>query len=455
METEQIGLLALYVLLAGIVSLVLCRAYRPRHQFIAFLISLWILAEGILDTDAFVIPLGKEAGFELQFDRILLLVFGVILVQRVLWVTMKRLQWQSLWYEVVLFVAYLALLGVLIYHQRTSTLPSRDVLLIFSGWLTFLCFYFVVREYADDGLVRTILASILCVGLASSVVAVIQFAYDPQFLHVGSMREAFSGRVRSTGVFREEFSHSYFLIPGIMVAYTTIKRPVVRVVTLLLLLTGIFLSFHRMSWILAFIVLIAMGVFSGSARAWKYLGWILTGAAVVLILAVVGADYIGQASDLVYQRVTEDTMSGRMRIYDVALKRIQSVWLTGVGSEKTNAYYLDMTLAGWKVMASGEIGGLHNLYLRLAYMYGIPTACLFAAFLVSLAAFYWKRAREKYVAFLAAAYGSVFICANLTNALIFAADAALLLAIIAGLAAGMECRGIAFGWNERLFRLQG
>jgi energy-coupling factor transporter transmembrane protein EcfT len=312
----------------------------------------------------------------------------------------------------------------------------KDVIVLYSGWLTFICFYQISKQLFDVGLARMILAALLCVGVASSLVSIVQFFFDPELLRFGSSELAFAGRLRSNGVFGEEYSHSYFLILGLAVALTSVKQRSPRILLVVLMLIGIALSFHRMSWIVTVLVLIIVSIFNAPSRGWRFLVWVLFGSSIVLVLAVVGTEYLYQSSELVSHRLMEDTLSGRFSIYDVVMERIPNVWLTGVGSVKSDFYYLDMTLGGAKQYATGEVGGIHNLYLNMTYLYGIPTSLLYTGFLITLTGFYWGRAHRQYLAYIAAIFATVFLCANLSNWFYPQRDLSLLLAVISGLAAG-------------------
>ncbi len=437
-KNDRIEFLAAYIVGAALIAWMLNRAYRPRRQAAGILLSLWLLAEGIFNSDPFIISLGKGAGFEIQFTRLLFLLFGSILLLDLLGKKRGEPGEPLHLYERVFLVSLVAFAGVLFWHSRSSLLPTKDMILILSGWLTFACFYLIAKHSFDAGLGKVILASLVCIAVASSLVALIQFFVNPEFLRVGSMREAFGGATRSNGVFKDEYTHSYFVIAGLFAALTTIRRRLLRYLVAALSIAGIILSFHRMSWICMLLVLGLVGLFKAQSRSRKLLGWSVSVMAVVLVLVALGADQFLQSNEFVYQRLLSDTMTGRTDVYSVALNRIQKEWMFGVGSPRSDTYYLDMTRAGIREFASGSVGGIHNLYLNMAYMYGIPVALLYGVSLLSLAVFYWRRAHSQYFSFLAAVFATVFLIANLSNWFYPAAEESLLLAIIAGVAAGAQ-----------------
>ena len=451
---DQLPALVAYVLAAALVVIQLNRTFGPDHPVVGFLLGFWIVSQGILNCDPFVISLWKDAGFEIQFNRLIFLLFGGMLVFSATWMKPDGRGDRTLLYEYAFNIALIAFLGVLLWHLASSIFSVREILVLFSGWLTYLCFYQITKKSGDQGLARVILAAVLLVGLASSLVGIIQFLINPEFLKVGSIREAFSGRPRSNGVFRSEYSQSYFLIPSLIVALTAVRARIVRSVIVILILSGIFITFHRMSWIATIMTLFILSVFKAPSRIRTISAWALSLGAIVLLLALFGGERLYQSSDLVYQRLTSNTMSGRLDIFEVALNRIQTSWLVGIGSVKSNLYFLDMTQGGAKDFAAGEIGGIHNLYLNMAYLYGIPITLIYISFLLSMAFFFWRRAASQYLSYIAALVVTVFLSANLTNWFYPYADVSLLMAILAGLAASKWARGLTFDDHFSFFAPQ-
>lgn len=443
--------MVIYVLVGGLVALALAYKFQPEHRLVGFLLAFWILGEGILNTSPFTISLGRGAGFEIQPTRLLFLLFGCILLLNWRMSTDNQGQGKPFLYERIFLVSLIAFLAVLIWHYATSTLTAKDVMLLLSEWLTFVCFYLVSRNFYDVGLVRVVLAAIILVGVASSAVSVIQFAFDPGFLRVGAARAAFSGIVRSNGVFQDEYAQSYFLILGLIIALTAVRGRIAHSSLVIVMLVGIFMTFYRNGWIATLISLFILSMSGTHTRLWRLTAWILVGIASVVMIGFVGIENIFQSSDLVYQRVMADTMTGRMNLYQVAIQRIQSTWLTGVGSVRSNTYFLDMILSGTPEFASGEIGGIHNLFLGMAYLYGVPTTLLYSGFLFSMTICFWRRGRGQYLSYIAAMLGIVFLVSNLTNAFYPETDVSLLLALLSGLAAGAECQKSGFPDDADIF----
>lgn len=213
-----------YVIFSACAAGVIIRKSSPKHRVITFLFCVWIIAGDILNTHNFVIPIGNFAGFELHYTRILFLALTLYLIYRE-FIGRRHLATGTriCHYEIYLSLYFVLSLVAMLYHLSRS-LTVKEIAVVYSGWLTFLVFYYTAKNTADLGFVKAVFYSVLCVGILSSLVSIIQFFIDPYFMRTAMGRVAFAGKLRSDGLFTAEYTQSYFLIPAIMVTLTTIKN---------------------------------------------------------------------------------------------------------------------------------------------------------------------------------------------------------------------------------------
>ena len=426
-------LLVAYVIFSTCIAGIIIRTTSPKHNVVAFIFCVWIIAGAVLKTRNFVIPLGSFAGFELQFERILLFSFTIYLIyEKLIGNLHTTIYTRTCRYEIYLYMYFFLSFAVMLFHLSQS-LTSKDILIIYSGWLTFLVFYHTVKHSADLGFVKAIFYALLCVGVLSTLVGIIQYFIDPYFIRVGAEREAFSGRLRANGVFSAEYDNSYFLIPATVVALTTVKNKY-RYPLIGIYLIGILLTFHRMSWIITILTFAGYYLFCAPKREKIFaIGGILILILIVLYIVFLLPTGLNINKDFVYNRLLQDTTSGRFNMDEMAFHRIQNAWLLGVGSVRTNTYYADMSKAGMRGFATGEIGGIHNLFLNMGYFYGLPVVISFCAFLFSGTIYFARKMKQcGSFYFIPTAAVVMFILANLSNFFYLNLDVSVLLSIILG-----------------------
>lgn len=423
-----------YVIFSACAAGVIIRKSSPKHRVITFLFCVWIIAGDILNTHNFVIPIGNFAGFELQYTRILFLALTLYLIYRE-FIGRRHLATGTriCHYEIYLSLYFVLSLVAMLYHLSRS-LTLKEITVVYSGWLTFLVFYYTAKNTADLGFVKAVFYSVLCVGILSSLVSIIQFFIDPYFMRTAMGRVAFAGKLRSDGLFTAEYTQSYFLIPAIMVTLTTIKNKW-RYLLVGVFLIGILLTFHRMSWIITSLTIAGYYLLCASKREKIFaIGGIMILSLIMVFIVSLMSTVLNINSDFVSERLFSDTISGRTTIYEVAFHRMQNTWLFGVGSVRTNVYYADILRSGVVWAATGEIGGIHNLFLNMGYFYGLPVVFSFCIFLISTTIFFAKKMhRFGSFYFVPTATIGMFILANLSNWFYLNMQFPLLLSIILGI----------------------
>jgi hypothetical protein len=423
------ALLIVYVSLAMCLAAGITYLNSPKHKFITFVFALWILAVQVLGTDMFTISFAKSTGFDLQFNRILLISFVLYLA----WSKTKEMirgeRSHSYSFEKLLVLYYFLSLIVFLVHLN-GVLTLREFVVVYSGWLTFGVFYFTLKCTVDEGMIKSILQALLLMGVFSAIIAVLQFSFDSNFMRIGIAREAFGGKIRSNGLFVAEYYQGYFLIPATIVAMVYLRSIALKTAVIAVNLVGIVLTFHRMSWIIALLIMVIYSLASRKKKAKPV--YIVAALLTVLATGYAMKSSLDTRSSFVLERLLSDTVSGRFRFYEVAIARIQTNWLTGVGNTNTNAYYFDVLRSGQRFDSSGEnVANIHNLFLNMGYFFGLPVLLSFCLFIFSMMKHFWKKALDdgKFY-FIASGVVFMFICANLTNWFYLNTDVALLMAIV-------------------------
>lgn len=418
----------LYALFTLLIAISFAVNSRSEYKFITFLIVFWIFAHTKLGTQTFILPITE--GFEIQPARMLFLLLSIYFIY--LNLSKNNLNNKLFLFEKFLLLYFLLSLIVLLYHTG-NVISIKDSVVIYTGLLTFLLVYFVLKYVCDEGMLDTIYKAIILLAFISTIVAIIQFTILPEFSRFDFKRVAFGGLLRSNGITRDEYINSYILIIAIIVSLILIKNKFFKYTLIGLFSLGVILSFHRMSWITSIVILGTYYIF-----IYKKYNPILKFSFVVLLIFITwnvgGLLTIPIFNEFVYFRLMEDTATGRLNFYLVALSRIPDYWLFGVGSALSNVYYADALMSGETYAATGEMGGIHNLYINIAYFYGIPVMISFILFLILIGKFFFKRMKyvKKYY-FIPFGVWLLYLIANLTNCFYISSEISILIGIILGI----------------------
>jgi O-antigen ligase len=128
------------------------------------------------------------------------------------------------------------------------------------------------------------------------------------------------------------------------------------------------------------------------------------------------------------------------------------IW--GVGTTESSAYFYGMLSTGVdRQWALGERGGIHNLYLLLLFLYGVPALVLFLLFLGSML-LTWRRLLRNHSGFYLVQFGFTlaYCVLNLTNGLQLSTDLGMLFAIILGAGAFFAGRADILSPDDLILR---
>ena len=429
--------------IAYFVFAVACAAYLSirnsnRRRVLAFLIAFWILGGSIIQQDFFSIPI-EVLGGKLQIKRIIFLFLLLYLIFFSLVRTRNGTRRISLTYEPLFYVFIFWSLVVFIYHLLDGGLKLKEFVRLTEGTLMVFVVYLCLRRWADESLIKVFTRALIVVGVISSIVAILQFFVNPDILRTGSDRIAFGGKLRSNGVFDAEYMNSYILIgAGFLTLVSTAWSNRVKAVLLPLFTIGIVLSFHRMSWFVAFLLLIIYLVYEHKGKMWKFL---LGASFVLFIFFVVTTELFPilqqfEETSLYRSRINQNTMTNRLRYYEMVLNNYDKIAVWGAGSMKSSLYYYGMIDIEGRQWAKGEVGGIHNLYLETLFLYGTPLLCLLTAFLTTVLLSFKKYYRKFGPFFLFQfAFTFMFCTMNLSNSFPFNSEFPVFFGMVLGLGA--------------------
>ncbi|WKN30494.1 hypothetical protein PZB74_16130 [Porifericola rhodea] len=343
-------------------------------------------------------------------------------------------------YEKYLIAYILTASAVYIYHFAGSDI--NKLILVLTTLPTFVLVYFMLKKTGDQGMKDAFKLSLISVAVISSLVAIVQFVGDQSFFRVNPDydRPAFAGLLRSTGVFRDDYLHSYVVFTALVwVAFSDFKTWKKNALMGLFFLS-IFLAFMRMGYVVAAIFAVHAVIYASNAT-FKLKVLVVTLAAIFGVFSIFAVISSGILESSVAQErmMDEGTMELRFALFEKAIQvsfsDIQGL-LLGYGGPESEVYYNAIfEVTGSQTWAMGNKGGWHNLFIEIMFYTGLPTLILFAIFLVGIGKYYHRIAKstshfEYYIPF----YITIgYFVANLTLGLGLETNFAIILSISAAI----------------------
>lgn len=425
----------LYAFASLLIAIYLSVKSDSSHKYITFIIAYWILAHSVLNTQYFIIDI-RSLPFDLQPARIIFILFSLYLFSTCI----SKRNRQSANAEKPLFETCLYLyifLSIIVDTIHTIDILSlKDLIVNSTKLLTFLVIYLVLKIRADREMLKALGTALLIVCTISSIIGIYQFLFDPLFFRLGSQRVAFSGLLRSNGIFHAEYVQSFFLIPGIILALFTIRQKLPKYALIALFILGIIFTFYRTSYIITVLLLTLYFIRVKKTNVCQMLAVLLCiGIALIYFSSILSLNLSRiNRSSLFRDRLLADTMTGRIGYYTMVLKSMPKSWLIGFGSRKSNAYYKGMLNAdAGKEVAMGEKGGIHNRYLAILFYRGVLSMTLYILFCVVAFYNFWKLSKFNGIFYFIPLFDlTKFILSNMTDSYALHTDMGLLLAIFLG-----------------------
>lgn len=446
----------IYVFITFFIALYLTLKNNPAHKYITFIIAYWLLAGSVLNTEYFIIDI-KRLPFDLQPPRIIFILFTIYLF--LVWtgkVKNVKVNTKEPKFEKYLYL-YLVLSIIITSIHTIDILTTKDIIVNSTKILTFLVIYLVLKRTADESMIKTLFKALIIVCIFSSIIGIYQFLIDKSFFRFGAERSAFGEYLRSNGVYSSEDVQTYFLVPGVILVLFTIKNKILRNSLVSLFLIGTIVTFHRMSLFVTILILTLYFIEVKKKKIWQMvtMGSILMGFIFLFSSVFLPITNKIKSQPFVQERLLADTAAVRIAFYNMAINELPNHWLLGVGSTKSDVYYYGILSAGGsKDAASGERGGIHNLYLGMAYFQGLPVTIIFILFLVISFICFLRLSRTVSIFYFIIVFDIIkYTLRNITQGFWLTSYGGLLLAIFLGIGVAVYQKNIDVSKliNERIY----
>jgi hypothetical protein len=431
-----------YVLFAFIAAAVLTFSGTKKYRLITFIISFWILGGSIIHLGAYNLPL-RMLGGEMQIKRFVLLILTPYLIFLTFLKPQSREKMETLPFEKYFYALvgwYIIVTG---YHFFNGLFTKREFIGVVEGMMVVFIFYLIIRRTADASILKVIGRAIILASVLSSLVALVQFFGNTWFMRVGGALPAFGGKFRSNGIFHTEYTHSYVTIGALIVSLVGMRPGKLKVMIIGLLLAGIAVSFHRMSWLITVFVILGYLILHKrkSLRLITLVFPFVVSAVLFLALELFPViDYL-EGTSFYSERLTANTWETRQKLNEMVFRQLDEIAFVGAGSTKSHLYYYSIMDADMgEEWATGARGGFHNLYVYYLFVYGIPFVVLFGVFLFSIVKFFFKQIAGGLPIFLVPLLFMVmFIIMNLSNSFPLEADFGFYVGLFLGCSAAVAC----------------
>ena len=432
-----------YVLFALVTAGYLTLSGTKRYRITTFIIAFWILGGSIIHLSAYNLPF-RMIGGEMQIKRLAFLIISMYLIFIYFLKPGYKESLMKIHYEKYFYALILWFLIVIGYHFFNGLFQKREVIGIIEAMLIVLVVYLTVKRTGDAEILRVLGRAIIIVAVVSSLVAIIQFFGNPWFMRIGGALPAFGGKLRSNGIFHTEYTHSYVTLSALIVTLVAFKPGKIKQIISILLFIGIIMSFHRMSWLLTFLIL--TGYFALYRRESLKLIILLVPFVISIILFFAlelfpVIDYL-EGTSFYSERLTANTWETRQKLNEMVFQQFDKIALVGAGSTKSPLYYYSIIDAGMgEEWATGMRGGFHNLYFYYLFVYGLPFVLLFIFLLVSGLRYYFQLVMEKkYFFLIAVLFLIMFIIMNISNSFPLEADFGFFVGLFLGANAAVVSR---------------
>jgi hypothetical protein len=438
--------LLIYGIFAAAVASAITITSGTNHKILGFLLTFWILGASVIREPVFDLPV-MVLGGKMQMAQLLF----YLLTAHLFFLSLLRFRLDeplfSLPFEKYLYIFLGWLACVLIYHYSRGELGGRELRAVGEGNLAFLVIYLNLKRFGDSEMLCALGKAVIAVAALSSSMALLQFIGGSGFLLVGEARPIFAGHIRGFGVFSSEYLHSYTTVTALLLTLLFVNSWKLRAALIPLLVTGIVASFHRMSWIVAGIIILLYLVYEKEIRVARIAFILVTCFVVVYLLAIQFATVFQdmQSSALVQSRLGSDTMTGRFRQYSMVLDLFNRNPIWGVGTTQSTLYFYGMlSVREGLRWARGEAGGIHNIYLYLLFLYGVPLLVLFCLFVGSMLLTWRSLVRNGSRFYLVPFSFTLAYCVlNLTDCDPLSSHLGMLFALIAGAGAFVAGRSLS------------
>lgn len=425
----------LYFALAFGVALYWVYTSQAKYKFELLVLCFFLMTNDINEFLTFKIP--GMGFFEIQPARAVFLVFSFLLIRNLSFFKERKAKYNITtmpWFVLMLFLLVLFQTISQIYHVDQLGGPAK-VFIDFLETINIVLLIYAVQILVSKESIGVIGKCIIFAGMFTALISIIQVVHDPWFMRIGDLRRAFGSVLRANGIFSSENFNSCFMILAVAWVLYLIPKGLNRLLLLGFLSLGVFLTFHRMSYL---ILIFVLGVYFLMIEKIKLDQLILLGlAGIIALIAIV----IFFNRDIMNSRVVQERLAesegGRFGYYTMVYNSIGAKPLLGYGGKNNEVYYESMLRITREAnRATGTTGGIHNSYLSIMFYYGIPAFIFYTAF-VFLSLVYFNKLSSYHLFFsIPLVLGLFYALGSLTNSYLFHRFPAILYAIHLGLGMG-------------------
>jgi hypothetical protein len=378
----------------------------------------------------------KIPGFEVKPERALFLVFSFLLARN--WSFFKDRKTGNIttmpWFIVMVILFVIFKTASQIYHFEQLGGPSK-VPINFLESLNIIVLIYAVQIIVSKESINIIGKCIIFAGIFTVIVGIIQVVHDPFFMRIGDLRRAYGSVMRANGIFTSENYNSCFMILSVAWVLYIIPKGLFRLILLGLLSLGVFLTFHRMSYLILFFVFAVYFLTIEKIRIDRLILAGLMGVCALLVITILFNREI-MNSQVVQERLAED-QGGRLGYYVMVGTYIGQKPILGFGGKNNQVYYESMLrITRESNRATGTTGGIHNSYLSIMFYFGIPAFIFYTTFVLTSILYFAKLSTYHIFFSIPLVLGLFYAIGGLTNSYLFHRFPAILYAIHIGLGMG-------------------
>lgn len=390
----------IYLIICFFLSVYFTKISKPKYPFLTFMFCFWIFVGDVANMEGMKINIG--GAFDLQPLRILFLISVMFLIVDPFiqqYKKYKEIQFkiQPDYEKYLIAFSITTSISYIIY---TGTNPAK-LFVALSTILSFVVIYFTVKRAADEGMKNAIKLSLITAAVISCFIAIYQLIGDQSFFRVNPDygRSAFGGLLRSTGVFRDDYMHSYVVFSALVWVSFTDFKGLKKNVLIGIFLLGILIAFMRMGYIVVAFFIAHAIIYASSAHI-KLKILVVTLSVIIGILGVflVLTSGVMESSVAQERMMDEGTMELRFKLYEKALEvsfsDLKGILVGYGGTESTEYYNAMYDVTQNEAWALGERGGWHNLFISTLFFNGLPATILLLITLVSIAKYYYSLSKN-------------------------------------------------------------
>ena len=425
-----------YFVIVFILAFYLVYTSTSLYKFELFFLSVFLMTGNINEFLTIKIP--GFSLFEIQPARFLFLLFSFFLIRHLLFSRNKmhlKIPSSTPWF--LLFLNLYVFTKIFSQFTHLSHLAFGEIILNSISTINFLIIFYAMKIMSGKETFRVLGNAIIIGALFTTMVSLIQIFVDPVFMRIGDFRTAFGDILRANGIFTAENYNSFFLITAIAWVLVTVEKRQLKLGLVFLFSFGIFLTFHRMSYLIIGLILIIYFLWIERIAIHKLVMLGLVGICLLLTTLLVFRSEIVNSA-VIQERLSEDA-GGRVGYYTMVYENIGFYPIFGYGGRDNQVYYENM-LKVTKVQerATGFSGGIHSTYLSTMFYYGIPAFIFFTLFVISSLIYFAKLTRRHLYFAIPFIITIFYAIGSLTNSYLFNRYIAIVFAIHLGLGVGAK-----------------